>query len=246
VPEPRASIPRVQPDAGRTDPSEAFRELHTMLLGAPLQDVLEQVAALASTTVPGVDEASVTLVEGEHARTAAFTGDAALALDERQYERDYGPCLDAAQTGGLVVIPDTGADQTYPVFALEAKRVGVTHTLSAGLPVAQRTIGAINLYGRDGRGFPQESLELATAFASYAAVAIANAALYSSAVRLAEQMREALASRAVIEQAKGMIMAARGCSADEAFLALTRASQHSNRKLRLVAEDLVARRVPVP
>jgi GAF domain-containing protein len=217
-----------------------------MLLGTPLQQVLDQVARLARSTIPGVDEASVTLVEGERAETTAFTGQVARALDERQYERGFGPCLDAAETGGLVAVPDTATDRTYPDFAGAARAAGVTHTLSMGLPVAQRTIGALNLYACDGGAFDDTSVDLARTFASYAAVALANAALHASTARLAEQMQQAMRSRAVIEQAKGMVMAVRGCTADEAFTLLTRVSQHRNRKLRHVAEDVVARRTEVP
>ncbi len=48
-----------------------------------------------------------------------------------------------------------------------------------------------------------------------------------------------LYATAVIEQAKGMLMAAQSCSADEAFDLLVRASQRSNRKLRDIAQELV-------
>jgi AmiR/NasT family two-component response regulator len=54
-----------------------------------------------------------------------------------------------------------------------------------------------------------------------------------------EGLRRALASRAIIEQAKGIVMATSGCDADEAFRILVQQSQHQNRKLREVAAELV-------
>ncbi|RJK96144.1 GAF and ANTAR domain-containing protein [Vallicoccus soli] len=232
------------PDAQQQllDPQTAFHELSQILLGSPLGEVLERVASLAKRTVPGADEVSVTLLDGEQARSVAFTGDLAVHLDERQYEKGFGPCMDAALSGDTVDIPDTAHEETYPDFARQAARAGVTNTLSVGLPIPQRTVGALNIYGMHGRAFDDDSQALALTFASYAAVALANAALYTSTTELARQMEAAMASRAVIEQAKGMVMARRDCSADEAFALLARASQAANRKLRDIAQEVVAQR----
>jgi AmiR/NasT family two-component response regulator len=70
---------------------------------------------------------------------------------------------------------------------------------------------------------------------------LANAELYTSARQLATHLAAALESRGVIEQAKGILMATQGCGPDEAFDILRRASQRQNRKLRLIAENIVSR-----
>nr|WP_269809836.1 ANTAR domain-containing protein [Kineosporia rhizophila] len=80
---------------------------------------------------------------------------------------------------------------------------------------------------------------LADQVGAYAAVALTNASLYTGAVAEAEHLRAAMAARAVIEQAKGIIMAGRGCTAEEAFEVLRTESTHTNRKLRDIAQDLV-------
>ena len=110
-----------------------------------------------------------------------------------------------------------------------------------GLPIAQRTIGALNMFSNATHPFTSDSVAMAETFAGFAAVAVVNAALHQAAVEEVQQMRAALQSRAVIEQAKGMLMMTQRCTADEAFLLLTRASQRRNRKLHDVAADLVAR-----
>ncbi|MBB5111303.1 AmiR/NasT family two-component response regulator [Micromonospora echinospora] len=115
--------------------------------------------------------------------------------------------------------------------------------MSIALPIQEAVTGALNLYGSSAHAFDQSSIDLAEEFAAYAAVALANAHLYESTSTLAQQMREAMRSRAVIEQAKGIIMGQRRCSADEAFTLLAKLSQDTNRKLRDVAEALVARAV---
>ncbi|MFC3688747.1 GAF and ANTAR domain-containing protein [Aquipuribacter hungaricus] len=225
----------------RSDPATAHLELHQVVVGSEsLTQVLDRVAHLATRAVPDVDEVSVTFVEEGRGRTVVFTGQLAVQLDERQYADGFGPCLDAAATGRIVQVPDTANDSSYPDFAGQAVRSGVTRTLSVGMPVHGRTTGALNMYGFRGTGWDDLTIAMADGFAAHAGVALANAALYARAVDEVSQMREAMASRAVIEQAKGMVMAARGCTADEAFAELGRMSAQANRKLRDIAEDVVS------
>jgi GAF domain-containing protein len=205
----------------------------------PVGTVLQRVAGLAKETIPGVDEASVTLMKNGKPRTIAFTGPLAVHLDERQYEQGFGPCLDAAVAGSLVIIPDTTTETTYKDFAEVAARQGVTHTLSMGLPFATSTIGGLNLYGTSGEPYDDSSIELTGAFAGYAAIALANAAALADALDEVAGMRTAMQTRAVIEQAKGILMRDNRCTADEAFRMLVQASNLSNRKLRDIALSLV-------
>jgi GAF domain-containing protein len=227
-------------DRGREEPLAAFAEVSKIMLGEKsLDETLGQVAVLARDTVPDIDEVSVTLVEGEKANTVVFTGQLAVHLDERQYQHGVGPCLDAAVSGETVVV-DVADDTLYPDFAHSARRAGVTHSISVGLPVPQRVVGALNLYASTPNCLAEETIALAQAFASYAGVAVANAALYNHTAALADQMQAAMQSRSVIEQAKGILMARYGCDADEAFKSLSKMSQDSNRKLRDIAQSIAA------
>ena len=107
------------------------------------------------------------------------------------------------------------------------------------LPIQRNVTGALNFYASSVDAFSEETIELAEMFAAHAAIAVANAHLYETTAALAEQMKEAMANRAVIEQAKGIVMRDRGCTADEAFDALALLSQQSHTKLREVAQQLV-------
>jgi GAF domain-containing protein len=201
---------------------------------------LERVAGLAKEIIPGVDEASVTLLKNGKPRTIAFTGRLAVHLDERQYEDGFGPCLDAAVAGSLIIIPDMTAETTYKDFARTAARQGVTHTLSLGMPIATSSIGGLNLYGTQGGDpYDDSSVELAGEFAGYAAIALANAAALADAVEEVAGLRTAMETRAVIEQAKGILMRDQRCTPEEAFRILVQASNGSNRKLRDIAISLV-------
>ncbi|MGW5669218.1 GAF and ANTAR domain-containing protein [Micromonospora sp. NPDC003776] len=212
---------------------------------ADLEVVLSNVAQVAKDTIRGTAEVSVTLIQGTEAYTAAHTGDLALTLDEWQYAQGRGPCLDAATTGTVMLVPDMSAESRWPEWADRARKAGAASSLSIGLPIQEAMVGALNIYGAAAGAF-DEQVELAQTLAGYAAIALANVHLYESTATLAQQMQEAMQSRAVIEQAKGIIMAQRRCSADEAFAILARVSQDANRKLREVAESLVDRAVHGP
>ena len=221
------------------DVQAAFVELGRLMLDQPLGLYLQKVADLAAGTLPGVDGLSVTLVENGTARSAAFTSSVAAALDERQYESGFGPCLDAAQTGQTIRV-DVDDDDIFRDFVRAARRHGVRAVASVGMPVPQQVVGALNLYSLGG-DFDEDTLDLARTYASYSAVALANAALYGSTTRLAQQLQEAMRSRAVIEQAKGVLVAQLHLDPEDAFAHLAKASQDSNTKLRDLAVQVVAR-----
>jgi GAF domain-containing protein len=202
--------------------------------------VLDKIAELAQRAIPGADDVSVTLIRGRGPHTAAFTGDLALACDERQYERGHGPCLDAARTTATLLIDDMGQETRWPDYTAAAIDAGAHSSLSIGLPVHESVTGALNIYATKPDAFDDDAIVVAQTFAGYAAVALANAHLYDAQASLAQHMQAAMENRAVIEQAKGIIMAARRCSPDEAFQILTKLSQDTNHKLRDVATALVA------
>ena len=222
------------------DPTEAFARLGRLKLDeSDLNGVLETVADLAKRTIPGAAEVSVTLVRSQKAQTAAFTGDLALRLDESQYETGRGPCLDASAAASTISVPDMTGERRWPHWTASARENGVGSSVSIGLPIQDTVTGALNIYATEPNAFDSDAVVVARTFASYAAVALANAHLYDATATLAQQLQAAMESRAVIEQAKGIIMSDRRCTADEAFAILTKLSQDTNRKVRDVASALV-------
>jgi GAF domain-containing protein len=223
-------------------PAAIHAELAAIVLSSqPLGAVLRQVARVAVKAIPGADDASVTLIERGRPRTVAFSGQLAVALDERQYEIGFGPCLDAAISGQTLVLDTHHEHVSYPEFSREARRAGIRHVLSIGMPALQHTSSGLNIYcSGPAAAFDPQSLRKAVTFAGYAGVTIINAALYAGAVEEVAQMQEAMASRAGIEQAKGIIMATQHLSADDAFAILVNTSSRTNRKLRDVAADVIA------
>jgi GAF domain-containing protein len=208
-----------------------------------LDDTLHRVAELACRNIEGADVAGVTLVRDGEPTTAVFTDPASPEIDSAQYETGVGPCLDAWRDQRVHRIDSTAEDERWPHFSQAAVEHGVQSTISFPLAVRSNGIGALNLYSKQRAAFSDEDEETGTLFAQQASVALANAQLYDSAYRLTQQLQEALTSRAVIDQAKGILMAQRGVGADEAFDILRTASQGQNRKLRDLAQELVDRAV---
>ena len=206
----------------------------------PLDDVLRRLVTIARDALPGADEVSTTLLRGDKAWTAAHTGQLALDADEMQYERGYGPCMDAGRTATILLIVDTREETRWPDYTAHVAERGVLSSLSVPLPIQTDLIGALNCYSRTPAAYSKEAIEVAEELAGHVAVAVANAVAYSNATTLVEQMRTALDSRSVIDQAMGIVMAQNRCDADAAFAILTRASQNRNVKLRDVAGGIVA------
>jgi GAF domain-containing protein len=246
-PEPPSNGPEQQAPGGSwVDGEDAamanvYAELSKIVLGSrPLGALLRQVSELAVKAMPGIDEASVTLIERGRARTVAFSGQLAVTLDERQYEQGFGPCLDAALYGQTIMVDTSEEDGVYSDFAHQARRQGVRHVLSVGMPALQEISGGMNIYTSGAAGpIDAATRDIATVFAGHAAVTMFNAALYAGAREQVAQMKQAMASRAQIEQAKGVIMRDRRCTAEEAFAVLADMSSRSNRKLRDVALSVI-------
>lgn len=233
TPDPPAAAPR--------DPRATFAQLSSIMLGEQaLEPTLARIAELAKQTIPGAAEVSFTLLRGDRVESIAFTGPLAFTLDERQYQSGFGPCMDAALSGRIVAIADTANSAAYPDFGRAAHAEGITSSLSIGLPVRRHTVGSLNTYATRADVLDETAQHLAVTFAGYAAVAVADAGLSASTAQLAAGLQHALASRAVIDQARGILMARLGISPDQAFDLLSRQSAQSRRTVRDIAADLVA------
>lgn len=234
---------------GAVDPvvelnDKAFAALGSFLAGyTPLNQALDQLAHLACVAVPDCEMVGITLFDGDRPLTAIHTHPEPPKIDQAQYDAGRGPCLDAMRTGEVRRIADTEADDQWPEFSAAAADLGVRSTLSLPMRVGTRVVGGFNMYSPHVDGFGGDAAETAGLFAVQAGLAVAGSLAYWHQHELVQHLEEALRSRPIIEQAKGIIMASEGATADEAFDALRRASQRQNRKLRDIAAEIVDRAV---
>jgi GAF domain-containing protein len=221
---------------------ELLRALsRVVLVDRTLEDVLGEITSVAKLGIPGAEAVSITLLRNERAFTAAYDGEMSLAADELQYEHGYGPCMDAGRGGVVLRVDDMRTEQRWPEYVahlLEA--TPVLSSLSVPLPYQGATIGALNIYATRPAAFAStDSLTAGLEAAEVIAVAVANADAHWQLGEQARNMRLAMDSRAVIEQAKGVLMAQRRVDAEQAFEILREASQRYNRKLRDIAVGIV-------
>jgi len=231
-------------ETNESDPmTERVRGLGGALLDDDaLSELLQRVVVLARNTVRGAVSVSITVADGGGFRTSNSTDRVALAVDEAQYAGDGGPCLHAVRTERQVQVAVGTSDVHWPLFEEKAREEGIAAVLSTPLVRTPGDgIGALNVYGRDGGGFGEDAQQTATIIGEHAAILVGIALDLLNAAQLNEQLRQALASREIIGEAKGIIMERQSCTRDEAFDILRRASQRENRKLRDMAEDLVLR-----
>lgn len=207
---------------------------------ADLLVILQRVCRQVVHAIPGTGMASVTLLREDRPYTATSTSDGAALIDQAQYDTGEGPCLEAARTGKVQRVEVGEAAQRWPEFAAVAGDAAVAGSLSTPLFIDGTYQGSLNLYRTERDGFSSLDAALVELYTTAAESALRGARRYRVAQDTIAQLRAALTSRAVIDQAKGILMALHGITAEDAFGMLITQSQHRNVKLREVAGEFVA------
>jgi len=211
----------------------------------PLADLLVRVASSAVHAIPGAEGVGVTLLrfgpDQNGVRSLAASHPFVTEIDLVQYELlDEGPCITAAAERAVAISGSVGADERWPRFGPRVARLGVHSVLSLPMSLPDgTTVGAINAYARSTDAFDEDSVAVGRLFAAPAGVAVHNAHVLEQARAQAAQLQTALVSRAVIDQAIGILRSRSGDSAEEAFARLRTISQGENVKLSVVAERVV-------
>lgn len=201
---------------------------------ADTESTLQHIVDSAVEFMEPCETASITLANtrGE-VRSAATSSHRALRNDEIQQELQDGPCVAAALHDPVVAIPDLSDEQRWPRWAARAREeLGYGSGLCLRLFTHERGMGALNLFSSEPKQFGEDEEHEAVALAAQAAVALA-------AAENIEHLNSALTSRTVIGQATGIVMVQYGLTSIQAFDVLKRLSSERNRKLALIAQDVV-------
>ena len=160
-------------------------------------------------------------------------------LDALQLEVGQGPCPDALGGQATIYVPDLLEDQSWPRFSPHAARLGLRTALAFRLAIGEEVLGALQLYSALPGAFNAGERAQGLILATFAGLAMGQARDREADETRIENLEAALLSREVIGQAQGILMERERITADQAFQLLRRASQHLNRKLRAVAQDVV-------
>jgi GAF domain-containing protein len=200
-----------------------------------MRDIVE-----TTHTIFDVDGAGLMLADAEHhLRNVAVSDERMDHLEDLQVRHEEGPCITAFHDKELVSAQDLAADSRWPTFSDAAGARGIRAVLASPLPYNQDAVGVVAVLSQDSRPWPAEAELALLAFTDLAALLIASMMIGQQQSELATQLQSALNSRAIIEQAKGILIGQQGLSAHAAYEQLRAQARAERRKLAAVSADLV-------
>ncbi len=220
--------------------ADAFEALANYVISDNTVDgALQLLVDLAGACIEGAEAVGISLMRRGGVVTAVSSKPKVIAIDNLQYDSGSGPCLQAMADGEMQMVTSLLTEDRWPEFTNKALYEGVQSIVAYPLKSKEEVFGALNVYSPRDQAFSHHAISVGEVFAARASVLLVNATRYEAAIQLASQLEEALQSRAVIDQAKGILMEREKISADEAFDRLKSVSQHSNIKVRELAQRIV-------
>ena len=200
--------------------------------------VFQAIVGHARALVPGVEAAGITVKRDERFQTVAPSADYVAEVDRIQYELRSGPCVDAIEDGEIYRSGDVAGDDRWPEFGRRAAEKAGVHSM-LGLRLffedGDDTVASLNLYSTQRHAFGEDSAMIGSIFATHAAIALSRARSQEQS----DNLRRAQESNREIGMAMGVLMSRHALTQSQAFDLLRIASQHSHRKLRDIAAEVV-------
>ena len=207
-----------------------------------VEQFLHELAVLSTQAMDGVMSCGMSLRQkGRAPSVTACSDPLASSADEVQYQTGDGPSLHALRHARPVRIDDTVISQQWPNFCRQAAELGIRSCYALPLMVDGGPVGSLILYSRQRAAFGPEETGRADRFAKDASGALTLALRMASCTDLNDQLRSSIGSRAVIDQALGVIMATEHVAQDRALALLRSVSQNTNVRLRDLAASIVTR-----
>ena len=213
---------------------------HALVRRYDVPDMLYELAGRV-TQVLGVDGCAVSLGDDEGAlRFVAASGERVALAEQLQEQLQAGPARQAYRSGRHVLVADLsrGRDGWEP-FAEQVLAVGLRAVASFPMSLDGASIGALNAYSRPPRGWDHDDLAAAQVLADMATSYVLHAVELRRAAAVRDQLQQALDSRIVIEQAKGILAERHGTDVDAAFGVLRRRARDSGTKLHDVCRAVI-------
>lgn len=222
------------------DVREALEELGRFRFGE--MNVDDAIREIVSTThsMFAVDGAGLMLCDDEQQLRSVAASDGRLEhLEELQIRHGEGPCIEAYETKRLVGAEDLTGDDRWPDFSRAAVARDVRAILASPLPYNQEAVGVVAVLSEKTRPWSPEGELALLAFTDLAALLIASMMTGERESAMSRQLQEALTSRQIIEQAKGVLIGTEQLSAREAYERLRSQARSQRRKLSIVCAEVV-------
>ncbi|WP_028047760.1 GAF and ANTAR domain-containing protein [Cellulomonas sp. URHE0023] len=218
----------------------AITALQDVLLDtAGIEEFLEGVARAAAQRVGSATSATITLRRDGRATLVAASDPRAAECDLIEYAAAEGPCLSSIDLGQTVHVPDLARETRWPAWREASQQHGYSSAAALPRPVRPGADIALNLYSTESNAWDEAAVVVADIYADEVARAMTLSLRAADQAELNADLRAALVSRAVIDQAIGVIMAENRCSVEDAMSILRSASRHRKVKLREVAAAII-------
>lgn len=231
--------------AGRV--SAAFVKIADTLVAD--YDIFDLLHTVVDESVGILDAAAAGLVLADPAgvlQVMASTSEESQLVEVLQLEAGAGPCVDCYRTGAVVAVDDIAVQGSrWPLFQSSALSQGFRSLHAVPMRLRSRTIGALNLFGREAGPLNSEDAAIAQAFADVATITLLQERAARESALLNEQLKHALNSRILIEQAKGVIAHTSNVDMDAAFALLRNYARSNNKTLYETAEKIINRRITI-
>jgi len=227
------------------DLHHAFAELSDLRFGEI--DVDDAMARIVHATHAAfdVDGAGLMLADADQVlRNAAVSDERLDRLEALQVEHHEGPCIDAFEDKQLICAEDLATEARWPRFCPAAANAGVAAVLASPIPFNQAAIGVVTVVSEHSHPWAPEAELALIAFTDLAALTIASVMHGQRQGELSVQLQGALDSRAVIEQAKGLVAGRDKLTMREAYDQLRAQARTERRRLRDLCAELVADSAP--
>lgn len=230
------------------DLARRARELLSMTGGSASRS-LNQLVGLVSRQVPGCSGATSAVWRDTEPVVQAASHPDLAELFELQLAAGSAPWLDAlggldfpASTGtvstGTVSCPDTLDEERWPGFAAAALARGVRCCVTLAQRSGDRAL-TLTMFGARPRSLDPDQLPLAELLVAFGGAVMGNAAAYDGVQRTVYRLRDSVESSALLDQARGVLMHARGCSADDAWQQMRAMSAAQHITMTEVAEQVI-------
>lgn len=208
-------------------------------------DVVEMLSGLTADCARLLDIASAGLLladAGGVLHVLAASSEKTRQLELFQLQREQGPCLDCYEQGTAVSIPDLSQEaHRWPQFVQAATAAGFASVHAVPMRLRSHRLGTLGLFGTNVGALNAEDLSLAQALAHVASVALVQDKAVVDHHVIVEQLQNALTSRVVLEQAKGVLASRGDLDMDDAFTVLRKYARDHNQRLTAVARAVVSR-----
>ena len=222
------------------DVRQALDELGKLRFGEMrVDDAMHQIVQ-TTHAIFDVDGAGLMLADVDHHLLNAAVSDERMRhLEELQVRHHEGPCITAFEDKELIRAEDLTQEERWPSFSKHAVIRGIGAVLASPIPYNQDAVGVVAVVSEDRRPWSAEAELALLAFTDLAALLIARMLMGEQQTELAAQLQAALNSRAIIEQAKGVLIGQQGLTAHAAYAQLRTRARAERRKLAIVSAEIV-------